>query len=581
MRFLSETAVREKFIIMNSDKLIAHWPLRGDARDVVGGFHGKSRRVRWVAGADGGEKGAALFNGRESVIEVANDPALQLGTAPFTFTAMIKCHAPMRGVFGDVLSKFDTRTRCGLNINVSGGSAGYSGQSYARHLHAGIDDAYMGPWLDHGRPEVEGSRNPLVSTLTPYNGKLYAGVTDARDADSACRVFSWAGGDKWVNCGRVSPDPACPSVMSMVAHDGGLYVGTGSWDWGRAQQYSWKKPPITISGVYRYEGGTKWRDLEFPAQAQRLLTMTSFEGRLYAATDRGAEGHCFAYDGERWHDCGKLDERDNFECLFAHGGSLYGASHIAIYRYEGKKHWRCLTRRPYDIIQIHALQGYGGALWAGTWPQGYILRHEGGEAWTNTGLVGISTYQPGVAQINEINSLGVHNGKLYAGVLPKAQIYRYEQDGQWTLLGNFASSRGYTEKVCPTWMRILSLTTFQGALFACNGTSQARTEDSDPDLNAGRVMSCQAGLTASYDYDLGDGWNHIAVARRGSALSLYVNGKLAQRSTIPKNVYLHLGNGEPLLIGSGAQGGFDGAISDVRLYGAALSAAEIRSAAKL
>lgn len=558
---------------MKNLPLIAHWPLRGNAGDAGGRHHGAARDVQWVAGPDGSPGAAALFNGKGSAVEVADAPELQLGGEDFSISAWVKCARPMRGVFGDVLSKFDGERRCGLNLWVAGSSAGYSSMGDSRHVHAGIDDAFMGEWKDHGRPAAD---NPLIPCLTVYRGELYAGVSDAARPEDACKVFRWAGGDRWIDCGRLGNDPSHLSVMSMIVHDGQLYAGTGLWDWGRAEEARRATPPTALTHVFRYEGGTEWRDLGQVGKAQRVICMASFEGDLFVGLDRGDEGRCFRLQGDRWIDAGVLDDRDNFECLMPVGGVLYGASHFAVYRYDGGRTWKCIGRRPFGITQIHSFQGFAGKLWAGTWPQGYVLRHEGGEQWANTGLVGLATDKPGVAPINEINALGVHNGKLFAGVLPKAQIYRYESDGHWTLLGNFASRRDWKPGVCPSWMRVLTLTTHKGLLFACTGASQARTRDIDPDLTAGRVLSCQTGVVASHERDIGGEWTHIGLVRRDSELRLYVNGTLSHRSASPRRHHFDLGNAVPLRIGAGEQGSFDGAISDVRLYAGALTPAQVR-----
>lgn len=558
--------------LMKKNPLIGHWPLRGNAQDVAGQHHGKLHQVEWVTGPDGAPQGGARFNGRDSLIDIADAPSLQLGGEDFSVTAWIKCAQPMRGIYGDVLSKFDAQRRCGLNLWVSGSSASYSSVGDSRHVHAGIDDAYFGEWTDHGMPAAD---NPLVPCLTVYRGELYAGVSDAARPQDACKVYRWAGGDQWIDCGRLGNDPSHLSVMSMIVHEGHFYAGTGIWDWGRAEESRRATPPTALTRVFRYEGGTQWRDLGQVGKAQRVICMASFEGELFVGLDRGDQGHCFRLKGDQWIDAGVLDDRDNFECLMPVGGVLYGASHFAIYRYDGGQKWTCIGRRPFDITQIHSFQCYAGNLWAGTWPQGYVLRHAGGDQWVNTGLLGLATDKPGVARINEINALGVHNGKLFAGVLPKAQIYRYETDGHWSLLGNFASRRDWKSDVCPSWMRVLTLTTHKGLLWACTGASQARTQDVDPDRTAGRVLSCQTGVVASHEHDIGSEWTHVAMVRRDNDLRIFINGQLSHRSAMPRRHHFNLGNAEPLRIGRGAVGSFDGCISDVRLHAGALTPGSI------
>lgn len=548
--------------------LIAHWPLNGGANDAIAGNHGCARNVEWGAGPGGLAGGAALFNGRDSVIEVADAPVLQLGGADFTLSAWIRCRTPMRGVYGDVLSKFDAANRCGVNLWISGGSSAYSAISDSRHLHVGIDDGYLGAWKDCGNP---GSGSPMVCSMAVHGGELYAGIADASSDEQACRVFRRGRGDPWIDCGRLGGNPDARSVMSMLVHEGHLYAGAGIWDWWAAELGRRETPPRCMTRVYRYEGGTAWRDLGQVGTGQRVLCLASFEGALYAGLDRGGEGRCFKYQDERWVDCGVLDERDNFESLMPVGGTLYGASHAAIYRYDGGRAWTCIGRKPFALEQIHSLNVLDGKLVAGTWPQGWVIRHEGGTDWTNMGQVGLAVGKPGVARINEVNSLGVHNGKLYAGVLPKAQVCRYETDGHWTLLDNLASRRDWNPGDVPSWMRVLALATHKGMLFACTGACQARAGDLDPDRTAGRVMCTRAGIVASHEHDLGGQWTHLAAVRRAKELRLYVNGILAARSIAPARRYFDLGNAEPLRIGRGEQGSFDGAISDVRLYAGALA----------
>jgi len=556
---------------------IAHWPLSGHANDSVGTLHGTPHGIRFTTGPSGASDTAAVFSGADSRIEVQDARTLQLGCSDFTLSAWVQCETPMRRAFGDILSKFDSELRCGLNLNVSGGSAAYGSNSDARHVHFGIDDGYLGPWQERGRP---GTGNPLVSCLTVFEGNLYAGVSDANKLEDTAKVYRFDAESGWTDCGRLGDDLDSVSVMSMLVHNGHLYAGTGIWDWGRAQEARESDPPFALTRVFRYEGGITWRDLGQVGRGHRVFSMASFDGHLYAALDRG-DARCFKLvedeAGEAsWEVCGHLDEKDNFMCLMPHDGVLYGASFFALYKYECGRTWTCLGRDPFGVSQIHSLQVYEGKLWIGSWPQGYVLRYEGDGVFTNTGRLGLATDKPGVAPINEINALGVHNGKLYAGVLPKGQVFRYESDGHWTLLGSLASRADWDPKVCPSWMRVLTLSTHAGELFACTGASQARTQDIDPDQTAGRVLSCQAGIVASHEHDLGNAWTHLAAIRSGREISLYVNGVLAQQSTAPPGHHFYLGNAAPLLIGSGPQSSFAGAISDVRLYDSALNSDQIQ-----
>ncbi len=556
--------------------LIARWRLDGNAEDTGGKFHGLPARVAWTQGPAGAPAGAALFNGRDSRITIPHAAELQLGARDFTCALWAKCARPMTGVFGDLLSKFDAERRCGFNFWVAGSHPGYQSMSDTRHVHFGVDDGYLGDWLDCGRPWPS---NPLVTCLVAHGGELYAGLADAERPEDACKVFRWKGGKEWEDCGRLGQDPHHLSVQAMLVHDGKLYAGTGIWDWTRAGQASAATPPQALTRVFCYAGGTVWRDLGQVGAGARVLCLASFQGELYAGLDRGGGGGCFKYAGGRWEDCGVLAEKDNFECLLPLGGVLYGASHTAVYRYAGGRNWECIGRQPHGITQIHSFCMADGKLWIGTWPQGFVLRHEGGAEWSNTGRLGLATDQEGIKPINEINALAHHNGKLYAGVLPKAQVYRYESDGHWTLLGSLARRPEWDQEQLPTWLRVLAFTTHRGKLFACTGACQARARDVDRDQTVGRVLACEAGQVVSHEHDIGGDWTHLAAVRQGRRLKLFVNGRPAAASLAPKARTLNLMNAQPLRIGSGAQGAFNGALADVRLYGRALIPRQIAALA--
>jgi hypothetical protein len=193
-----------------SEGLIGHWKLQGDCRDYSGKEnHGMGRNVTFTEGSGGSARGAASFNGRDGVIEVSDAESLHLGKADFSLSAWVKCESPMRSVFGDILSKFDPQKRRGINFHIAGSSSGYSSMCDTRHVHFGIDDGYLSTWEDCGKPSAG---NTLITSLVVFEGQLYAGIADAKNPQDACRVFRWASGKKWIDCGRLGNDPNHLSV---------------------------------------------------------------------------------------------------------------------------------------------------------------------------------------------------------------------------------------------------------------------------------------------------------------------------------------------------------------------------------
>lgn len=543
-----------------SPKLVAHWPLREDTRDVVGTSHGKPTNVTFA-----GVKGAA-FNGRDSRIEVPHAETLDVVTRDFSLSVWAKCSTPMRSTLGDLVNKYDPAARRGINLHVAGSSPAYCAMSDSRHVHFGIDDGYLSPWEDHGKPWPS---NSLISSLIVFEGELYCGIADADGAQDKARVFRLTADKQWVDCGRLGEDPNHHSVMSMVVHRGKLYAGTGIWDWVQALGGLKGAPPPAPTRVFVYEGGTQWRDLGQVGNGSRVLTLASFNGDLYAGLDRIGKGHAYRYDGQKWIDCGAPDGK-NFECLLPWGGTLYASTHGNIYEYGGEQNWKSIGTAPHGINQIHSMQVFGGKLLLGTWPQGYVLRYDGGESWSQIGRLGLPE-NPNEKPCNEVMDLTVYNGKLYAGLIPKAEVYRYETDGNWTVLGSLAKRADWNVADVATWVRITCVTAYQGRLFAGTGSCQGRALDAPVDESLGRVHSLQAGQVVSHERDIGGEWTHIAAVRRGKTLELYINGKRTAVSTLRDGPAFNLSNQSPLLIGFGAQNSFDGEIADVRLYDGALS----------
>ncbi len=556
---------------MPAPELIAYWPLKGNADDAAGQNHGLAQNVRYTDGPDGVSNGAAVFNGLDSLIRVDGSKVLNLGDCDFSISARIKCDLPMRSVFGDILSKYDPVRRCGVNFYVAGSSPGYNSMSDTRHVHFGIDDGYIGSWEDCGKPWLSDS---FVPCLLVHRGDLYCGIADAENPADAAHIFHYAGGTEWIDCGRLGTDPNHLTVQSMIVHDDKIYAGTGIWDWHRAKGYLGDSFPTAPTHVFVYEGGTDWRDLGQVGEGTRVLCMGSFDGELYVGIDAMGGGRCFKYDGVKWIDCGAPDGR-NMECFVPLGGTLYVATHGNIHRYEGGRKWTCIGSDPHGIEQIHSFQVFGGSLYIGTWPQGYVLRREAVNDWTIVGQLGLPKSENG-KQFNEVMDLTVHNGKLYAGVIPKAEVYRYETDGQWTLLKSLAQRADWSLEDGDTWCRVPSLTSYQGRLFASTGSCRGRAVDAAADESLGRVFALQIGHVVSHEYDIGGDWTHIAAVRRGKELLLYVNGELSVASETPEVQSFDLANSKPLTIGFGAQGSFSGAIADVRLYAGAMDETQIR-----
>ena len=94
-------------------------------------------------------------------------------------------------------------------------------------------------------------------------------------------------------------------------------------------------------------------------------------------------------------------------------------------------------------------------------------------------------------------------------------------------------------------------------------------------LSTGHVQALTTSANVSYDRELEPGLKHLAAVRQGGLLRLYVDGKQVAESTISNPSEFDLTNDQPLKIGFGGNDYFRGSLSDLRLYGRALSAEKI------
>jgi hypothetical protein len=185
-------------------------------------------------------------------------------------------------------------------------------------------------------------------------------------------------------------------------------------------------------------------------------------------------------------------------------------------------------------------------------PGGRVFRRAGGREWIDCGKLGES---------EAVSSLAVYRRKLYAGTLPLAEVYRYDGDGRRTSTGRLDTTPDVT------YRRAWSMAVFRGRLFC--GT-----------LPAGRVFALAAGRCVTWDFEFPAGWHHVAAVRGRERLRLYVDGKLVAESELLGPSPLDISSKAPLRIAAGPHEVLHGALRDARLYGRALTPAEVAALAK-
>ena len=534
--------------------LVGYWKLEKDAKDYSGNEnHGKKSGVQFTAEGVTGST-AANFNGRDNFILIPNSESLNFGTKNFTICAWIYTRKHNDDVLGDIISKFDSERRNGLNFSIMNYPGVTNAQSNHRNVFFGIDDGRIDDkFTDCGRP----GNTEFITTLTVYNGDLYA-TTYEPGIDNSGRVYRYNGKKEWVDCG--SPDKS-NTVMSMAVLDGKLYAGTGFYH-GQGSALNTDSENTTPGGrVFRYEGGKEWTDCGRPGEhgmvyswvvqgggpAKDIWCLTTFNGHLYGSP-LVSEG-IWRYDGDKnWTYVGSPGRR--IFGIGVYNGTLYGMGNDigGIVKYDGNLMWDNAGYQE-GATQVYSIAVHNGIMYTGVWPNGTVYRDDGNKQWTNVGQLGNE---------EEVMGMLVYNGKMYAGTLPLAEVYRYDGGSTWTLIDRL----DYTPDV--RYRRAWSLAVFDGKLFV--GT-----------LPSGHVYSIEVGKSVSHDYELEPGWKHLVAQRDGNKLKFYIDGELKEVSTKFKSDNFNISNEKDLYIGFGTHDYFYGKMSDVRMYTRALSKSEIQA----
>lgn len=523
-----------------SDGLTGHWPLAGNAEDGSG-----NRRQTILHGAlsfsnEGPavlKGGAAVFDGAGSWLEVPPGKQAGPGSGDFSTAAWVYTDAASADVPGDIISRYDPKSRKGFHLSIKSNASPTSQSSY-RQLTFGIDDAKSAPWTDEGRP----GSTLMAFAMAEYKGQLYAGVCQPGKNESG-KVFRYAGTNQWVDCG--APDSS-NTVTALAVLDGALYAATGHY---RVSGSSLVESENTVHGgkIFRYESPGRWIQVGQLPGVECIGGLVIYRGRLYASSMYAPSGF-FRYDGgNNWT---KLSNPEGKRVvnLAVYNGFLYATSwdHGHVYRYDGQYWEDCGLVG--DNTQNYAFNIYEGNLYAATWPSGRVYRFDGPRKWTDTGRLGKEL---------EVMAMMTYNGQMLGGTLPLAEVYVYEGDTLWTRMDQL--DRTPDVKYRRAW----TMAEHDGKVFCST-------------LPSGKIFSYESGKVVAAPESLEPGWQHVAAIKTATSLRLYLNGRLVAEKQIPASMSFDLNTDAPLRIGFGSYDYFNGMLKDVRLYDRALSEKEIR-----
>jgi len=515
--------------------LVAHWPLAGDARDVIS--EGNPALVRGAVNFRAAGPSTA-FKGCGTWLEVPAGRAPRLGKGEFSLAVWMQSDEVSDVAPGDLLSQYDPAKRRGFHLTLKSNLGVTSNQANWRHLKFGIDDDRATEWGDRGRP----GRALFAFALATHEGALYAGTCEPGKTESG-RVYRYASAQKWADCGALD---GANSVTAFAVHQGALYAGTGKY---RVAGSALPESENTALGgrVFRYAGQRRWIDCGQLPQTEAVGGLVVFRGRLYASSLYKPAGF-FRYEGgTRWTDCGTPDGR-RVQALTVHDGFLYASSYDGghVYRYDGQGWSDCGQLG--DNTQTYSFASHEGRLHAGTWRSGRVFRFEDMGQWTDLGRLGEEL---------EVMGMVVHNGRLIAGTLPLAEVHSYEGGTTWKRLARL----DLTPEV--KYRRAWTMAEHGGEVYCST-------------LPSGHVFAFAAGRQAAWGRSLSSAWHHVAAVKSASRLTLFVDGKPVAESAAFDAADYDLETTAPLRIGAGANGPFNGRLTDLRIYHRSLDSAEIR-----
>jgi hypothetical protein len=405
---------------------------------------------------------------------------------------------------------------------------------------------------------------------------LYAANIDAHDDRDRRHVFRYEGADRWTDCGQVGTGQST-GVGPLIVHQGHLYAVTTTYDWTRVET-----GPYEPGRVYRYAGGTTWVDCGQPSDNLTLNCAASYNGKLYVGGGPQTWG-VYVLDGENGWKESKIFPKSGPQKCFPHTMSCYnGKVYVgwpSVYAFDGNE-WAYagVPSEPEETLQTHSLAVFRGQLCAGTWPLAKVSRFLGGEKWQEFGRVGEDGTEVNALVVYNGKLFGgsIPRAEVcrYDGGESWTSLKRFYSPPGWEPVPPQSNGGKPTRDDLNAWSRVTSLTIYDGRLFAGIGSCTSSVLDAPADVR-GRVFSVEAGKCASYENDLGPGWKHIAAIREKGLLKLYVDGKLVAKSSPFDPADYDVSNDQPLRIGFGQTDYFAGKMADVRLYNCALTEAEI------
>lgn len=376
--------------------------------------------------SDTGENFQVVTNGSQRTLLTVDESGLLTigGNAVQPVSGSLKLHSEQGAT--DYYTLFQTSGAMTQNVTYTlPNDDGNTGQFLTTNGTGTLSWTSAGAWTASGNDiyYTAGKVGVGTSSLTEalnVGGNILIGA----QADNTSSVALVNG-----TAGTYSGQAGIDGAYSSVVFNGKLYVGTKETD---------------NAGVYRYDGGGSWtlvsnaagKVVSGDAQDIDAITLTVFNGKMYAATRTGVTGTgaVYEYNGSSWTmitpargTLGAETARDGVYDIHVWNNRLYVVTEepnaSGLYRYDGGTTWtrlnatvgKGLAETTADI-DAGVLIAYGGRLWWGVITgstTGRIYMYDGNTFTLINTTAG--QFASGTTGVPDVTAIAVFAGQLFIG----------------------------------------------------------------------------------------------------------------------------------------------------------------------
>ncbi len=457
-----------------------------------------------------------------------------------------------------------------LYAGITSGNAGRTGEVWS---------FASGSWTQIGGDYINSSWGfrglQAANVMTVSGSYLYAGTGTTGSAGNAL-VWRYDG-STWTLIGGQGINSSWTAntyedVLSMISHNGTLYVGLGS-SANEAEVWSWNGSAWTQIGGDNLNSG-------WTTNYEEVNTLATDGTYLYAGLGLSAnDAEVWRWNGTIWGKIGGDSTNsgwttgfDRITSMAMYAGQLYvglglTAGEAEVWTWNGSI-WAKIggdtvgsSWDSSNFEHVDSMIPLNGVLYAGlgTGTGDAEVWSYNGSTWTQIGGDDLNSgWTSGTYE--RVRTLVAYNGDLYAGIgngTGEGEVWRY-RSGTWSQIGGDSLNSGWDNIV----EEVQSFSVYQGKLYAGLGN----TQNVDAAIWSYGNNAYMQSSTASQNTS----WHHVAATYNGSTMKIFIDGvqdnSTSASVTIPDTAHsLLLGTTYASRESGKAQGYFQGLIDELRL----------------